>query len=590
MNREDLFAPPTQEELDLFAPPTQEEIDKFITPIKRDSTSIAQALGHNFASGATLGFSDELAGALNSPVGAVKTLLEKIGIGNIQDSDIKDYVEARDKERKLLDLLSEEHPIASFTGNVAGSFVPSLLAGAGVLGGAAKALTTSKKVADAAKTGALIGAASNLGASKNDSLGADLKDVAVGSAIGGLTGAVIPAFFKGAQNVKNTAEDFIESPATNYFAAARQAAKDGTSVISKQKGSEFGKELMDLVEKFGPNAKSTLSELGDNVKNANKLLKSSNKIVDASDFLNIFKEKTTELGEMGIKTADQDLGLLQKALSDSNISDSKSVKLADLLSLKNKLNGLTGIKDAQPNEALRTDVGTNIAKSLAGQVDEVLTKNDELYKNSDLAYKNLMRALEALKIDPGTAFQKTNGKYEFKAGALADLTDKIRRSEALGGAAGKLKQDVILGRVGRDLSNTSPELLDELSKMAKPAERFYWSSAISGLHPTTKAGLLEKGSAIAGHVVGATERAAGNLGQTVGKTISKMSPVDLEKMAAYFETKGTAGEALASKLMEIKNQDVTARNATLFTLLQNPTYRTLMTPEFTENDKDKAKK
>lgn len=594
MNREDLFAPPTQEELDLFAPPTQEEINQFVNPVQQESTSIAQALGHNAASGATLGFSDELLGAVNSPVGAVKALLQKVGIGNLEDKDVQKYTEARDKERKLLDLLSEEHPIASFAGNVAGSIPLSILAGAGALGTTAKALSTSKKVADAAKTGAIIGAASNLGASENDSLGGDLKDAAVGGVLGGFTGAIVPALVGKGKSTTEFLKEAAETPATSYFGKARELARDSKNIFSHSNRDQFADEIISGVEDVGVNLKNRLEKAGEAIGNARKALP-VDKTANIDDVLLNAQSKLEELRKAGFDYTTQDADLLEQILSSVTKKDpllptpkEKTAKLIDLLDIQNKLNMAAGVKDSAQKEAFKSEAAINMARNLAGEVDRAINLADKNLGTLDTNYKNLYRSLESLGIDPKTAFQKTDDRYELTTKALSKLSKMVRSGEST--PSGEFSSKIIEGRIGRDLQDAAPEVISKLTALKKPAENLQFATEVAGLHLPTKAGLIEKGFALGGHIVGATERMSENLGRKAGQTISKMSPVDLEKMARYFETKGTTGQALASKLMEIKNQDVTGRNATLFSLLQSPTYRTLMLPEFAENEKDKANK
>lgn len=135
-----------------------------------------ESAGRGAMQGATLGFGDEIAGA-------VQALPEAI----TSDKKLKDlYQKYRDIQRKKNDEAQKQNPKSFFAGNVVGGLAPVALTG-----GAAAPET----LAGAIGLGASYGAASGLGSSEADltkgQVGQAAKDTAIGAGIGAGTGAVM---------------------------------------------------------------------------------------------------------------------------------------------------------------------------------------------------------------------------------------------------------------------------------------------------------------------------------------------------------------------------------------------------------------
>lgn len=136
------------------------------------------AFGRGAAQGATLGFGDEIEGAVQA-VGR-KYLPESLGGGGEADAKkplLDLYRDSRGVARRQNAEAEQAHGGAYFAGNVVGGAAPGLLVPGG--GG----------LAGIAKTGAVLGAANGLGTSNADLTHGEVQQAARDTGIGGLTGA-----------------------------------------------------------------------------------------------------------------------------------------------------------------------------------------------------------------------------------------------------------------------------------------------------------------------------------------------------------------------------------------------------------------
>jgi len=128
--------------------------------------SALESFGRGALQGATLGFSDEIGGALEHAFTS------------------KSYEQARDEIRENDRRAQQAHPLVSGVGGILGGLVPALATG-GLGEGAAAA-----SVGRAALTGAGMGALAGAGGSEAKDVGSILRDAAIGGALGAGTGAL----------------------------------------------------------------------------------------------------------------------------------------------------------------------------------------------------------------------------------------------------------------------------------------------------------------------------------------------------------------------------------------------------------------
>lgn len=203
MSNDNLFAAPSEEELNdpLFAPPSEEELN----PISKMDSFKAGAV-----QGATLGFGDELAGAMNVGFDKSQALLNKLGLASPSPSQVDEqllqqgatgdlnpdmYTQARDQVRAENKAAEEANLKSYIGGNIAGGLAPTLLAGtAAAPFKVAEGATRMAKIGTAMANAAPVSAVTALGMTNEETLPEQAKDVAIGTAIGSggaglLTGA-----------------------------------------------------------------------------------------------------------------------------------------------------------------------------------------------------------------------------------------------------------------------------------------------------------------------------------------------------------------------------------------------------------------
>ena len=138
-SNKDLFAPPTQKELEseeIFAPPTQAEIveteEQENLP---EEKGILEALARGGAQGLSLGFADEITGALEA---GYETVFGKDKLEDLMEN----YAKYRDESRKEYEQAEKDQKAAYLTGEFGSGIGAALLTG----GAAAPALARSAGV------------------------------------------------------------------------------------------------------------------------------------------------------------------------------------------------------------------------------------------------------------------------------------------------------------------------------------------------------------------------------------------------------------------------------------------------------------
>lgn len=178
-------------------------------------SSVLEALAEKGLQGATLGFADEIGGALGA--GYDKLTGEE---GDLSDL----YVKNRDTIRNYDKKLGEEHPIASFVAELGGGFLAP---------GAALARSGAK---GAAALGGLYG----LGKSEGESVGEVAGDALTGAAVGGALGY-------GIDKVAKAIPGAAKAGAENLAARAAGPTPRDLLIWKKQPGGVrgVGREILD---------------------------------------------------------------------------------------------------------------------------------------------------------------------------------------------------------------------------------------------------------------------------------------------------------------------------------------------------------
>jgi hypothetical protein len=249
----------------------------------------SEDFGRGLVQGGSLGFSDEIAGALEAPLGATKSIANKFG-GEFDDTA---YRAARDESRMLDAQASERSPGAFTSGQVAGgvasAFVPGLNVAKGAkLAGAAIPKIAGTALADLAGTALISGGqglAAGVGSSTGENVGELARDAAIGTGVGALGGAAgyglnkaIGAGFQGVKNFAGKASDNLSDYAENL--ALKATGATGREAQKFQQGA--GRELLDRgLVNFGDDAEKIAERIVGANDEAQAAISSSLKRLDA---------------------------------------------------------------------------------------------------------------------------------------------------------------------------------------------------------------------------------------------------------------------------------------------------------------------
>jgi hypothetical protein len=211
-----------------------DDIDHLIatTPAK---TGGLESLRRGATQGATLGFGDEITGAISAPI--LKAIGKFSGTPAYQnafaDKSLGElYDSSRDRERQANAAAQKDNPGTYLAGELGGSVLSSFAPGASALNVGREA-----GVGEALAKGARLGAITGIGNSDASTLGGTLRDAALGAGVGGFVGGVAHGVASGFGK--------LGSYATGKVAAidedvARAAAKDAAKVTGTAKSTLGG--------------------------------------------------------------------------------------------------------------------------------------------------------------------------------------------------------------------------------------------------------------------------------------------------------------------------------------------------------------
>jgi hypothetical protein len=200
-------------------------------PVSAPQSNMLEAGIEGLGQGASLGYGNELAAALEQVTFPVASFFTG------QDVQADPYLEARDKYEARTKKLEAENPGAYMAGNVGGS-IASAIATAPLT--TVKGATGLAKLGNAARIGALQGAAMDVDNKKGEySIGAEdrLKNMAIGGALGGL--------FQGGTNLMNKAPAALSDTAEGLAARALGAERGTIKSIGYDKVKEAGRTALD---------------------------------------------------------------------------------------------------------------------------------------------------------------------------------------------------------------------------------------------------------------------------------------------------------------------------------------------------------
>lgn len=480
---------------------------------------VLEAAARGAGQGLLLGTEPAVAGGLDAVKNAIMN-----GDMSIDDA-ISHYKKTRESEKAANDAAQAAHPVASFAGNMVGGLpLAALTGGAGELADAGYLA----KAAAAAKGGAIFGGAQGLGTSlsNGDTAGQAAMNVAKGATLGGITGGVIGPTIGGAVNgVKSLINGSAAEGLKDFAERQAVAATGATGAQARKFAPGVGRTLLDKGIVSAGDSQANIAD-----KAAEALQKSGKNIGDS----------VAELTANGAKGSRQDLidGIQAKidAIGNDPAQQDVKAKLASILE-----DVTAGPETPSLSQIEATKGGfqgkVNYDDPTAGAANQA---------NADVAsvYKDAGEQAAGLGQGANTEAAQTfadNKKLYGQLKPIADASEKRAFTQ----------QQSPTGGVGDMLSYGVGGLPGVIAK---------------------KALLPRVNSTIA---VGADKLANGLTAATnVGKQIATS---DLAQGAkSLLNSQAPGAMKLASELLPALKQTGTARNATLFSLMQQPAYRELL--------------
>lgn len=544
---------------DTYLAQKQAAIQQAANPQRMPANQLAQpgvleSLGRGAEQGATMGFGDELNGALSA-------IAQKAG--EHSDENLTDlYTKNRDESRAAMKAAESAHPLVYGAGNIAGGLGTALatagtgLAGEGVLG--------------AAKAGGAIGAISGLGNSESNTLPGMASDTLKGAAFGAGTGLGIGAIGKGLA----AASDLGAAP--KLIGAFSQGANKGRTL--------FGKAGAQAVHNEGNAALSDISDtIQNNLNTASAAKQASQEAtpdkVNITDYLKGII--TGAKNSLQTHPYDDDQADIRKILGVitkfTDVNGTGDVDAVALEGLKRKL----GVMGTEGDAPLNTSAGKAFANHIMMASDE--TTPTSIQKS--FGFPDDFTGVKPILNDHIEGLDQLNQRiHQLRtasdmipemstvANAQDTTTSGFNSQDKLNDFYNTLPQDVKaqvqpkLQDIGQAQNLTSKlqtgGLAPGLLSQNASSEPYAWANAAGlAVRPVVKAAQAVKG------VIAAVK-------PTAASTLRDMAPEELGSLANNLKASGNdVGAKLGSVLDQASQRDQAGRNAILFTIEQNPIYR-----------------
>lgn len=554
--------------------------------------------------GMTLGFSDEAVAGLKAGADVV---------GN-KDKSITDFPELYRQyqrlEQKRIDEAKQRSPYAYLAGEVGGGLLSGLAtSGAGLTAGAAEAATQGlgRRALQAAGTGSLLGGITGAGTSKGE-LGSQeqiadvLGSAAMGGALSGGFSAAGDLAGKGAKAVGGKLAQYVEdSPLLRQMLKSREMGKSGLA-ISEGEGAvnRMAREQtadMSGVTKNLMNARKILGqEIGDAIDNATakgvKLNVAPETQAVAQDVKQALQSNKLAFGT----TEANDVLVLLKKLDNFELTP------AEAQTLKQKLH------DMVPN--IEAPELRNPMMKFQERIDDALNKSVPGLEQLNQKYSGFLSAGPEVLLNKGQPSEITSKFLSSLKDPDGDVSKAVTEMLSSLTAPGVSKQtarrtfteleDQLMkfeqsnpGTLKRILGIDSPQ---ELTKGLRDiADKFAIGRQALGYEPhgspvtNLQHGLLSslsntgRGVLIGGaNLLGRVESAVAKSGPAkFSRELYQAGDDALVQIAQKLESAGVPGlDNLGGALRKgIENKNGAMKNAALFTILQNPQARLLISPQ-----------
>lgn len=552
----------------------------------------------------TGGYMPNIAGALEHPIGAAKSLQGLSGQDVSQDPDVQKYTQLRDQYKNLYSQAEQEHPYAYGGGALASAFVAPT----------AIAETLPGRLAQATALGSAYATGGGTSDLAKGQIGEFGKEAGIGGLLGLGGGVALHGLGMAAGGLNNKLAENSEIYQKLLNAFSR--GQEGKSIIGPQAQKEVGEELgnvsSDLANKLLTIRKQASDRIGDVVADINELPTGNimsdigNNITqsvhqtptlsldsDFSKFHSLYKKYLPVLGNKVVESTEKVAGDVLNNAGEplSNQLTSQSIEQAivsgaDLNNFKVDLNQLLG---------KTKDQGTrDLIKSALGKIEETFAINPEY----QLANQDLKRLSSQF---PEVFLNKWVSKYA-PGKAQETIENKVQKALVSGNKTGfnlskvgaNEKLDTLMQNFQQEelqnpgfLKNIGIDNLDDyFNKLKSTGQTFETVSKVaaqnkqSGISPTE----LLKGSVGALNPLGYGAKTglgkayltANRLGKAsnIGQKVFGMPNNALNSVIPIL--KGAGLDNYANMLQRGLDEGGQVKNSALFILLQQPQTRDIL--------------
>lgn len=571
-----------------------EEEEKFNWDSLTDATEdaeigIPESMLRGAAQDLSFGTADEMAGALESPIGAGKQLLNLLG-ANIspEDKALREYKASRDESRDAYKAAEEANPASYMAGEVLGGVLPAV-----VTGGASAVAKGGLKAATMA--GAKYGGLNALGNSEEENLAGMAKDGAMGAGAGALVGAGINKLGSVASDKGGKIWDKLKDQFETVETAdtASRLTKQGHKLVGKEAKQEIEGGFKDQTKSLVDKINTTYQKIDNDFNTVFKQAKEANTGIDQKAVHQSIQEVLS--GERAVGKGFQ--GGSNEML-DAIYSQNKGEDFAKTVqALKDKLSSLPEFLSSeelhhqklvfrQLGGALESKgdaYGAKLAKNMSRNFD-TLTKNSlgnessplrQGYEAANALKMNLENLRTRIGVDKNSSKEVSGQKLEDKMGSLI--------SDIQANSKGGFKSNRILNDVFSYLDRIDPKFAgafkDEVQTLGQKSDI---NKVAGGSGMSVLFGSVE-GTAARGAVYGTKAAVAAKKGLNKAYSVIDAPQQKFLEAAGKASSKfGKKGEALANLLNEASGSEKQRKIALMYSAAQNPNYREMLQDVFPE--------
>lgn len=548
--------------------------------------------------GLTLGFFDELLGALGAGAEATTT-----------ENKFKDlYPEYRDAARKLFSKAEEEHPGTTIAGELAGGLALPVAA----VGKLSKGAGYGAKVADAALSGGVVGAITGAGVSEEEKTADILSDAGksglMGASIGGLAqGVIAPAAKFSTDFLKS---QYKNSPVLQRIAEAYDVGKANPDILEETGRKRIAGAYTKAVEEnIVPLLDDDLSRLGRSAyQQAKDVAESQGRTVDLSKIITDLKAndfKYTPAARFARDTVANDIVDTLTGGASAEIKEAVKADLKKVLNGKVELDAfMENIQDITESTTLTPEEAfkmRNKLQDLIGGLQDVPERDARIaLKNMRNNLDNVIKSEEGLGIDLDKLDDEYRAITKFKSemrhdvggksGVKAHDKSEVTAREALKSRFLKAHRDKG-GDIAAQTESAFKELkdsgvidaLDVDARLAKVDEAVKARSVADDLYgmmgmPSSDLGLIQNlGLAMRSRLtqtVAGTGKAMSELEKSAAyKGANKILSMTEEQLRTVAQTVAQKNPTMAKTIASIADKPISKRKALLFTAMQQPAFR-----------------